>query len=76
MTLPEVSVLKREVTVDLSVCKNHSHKRQVLAVDGFSLINASIGPFRRVSSDAFDLKKVHEVKARNTNIQITKNTLN
>ena len=52
MTLPEVSVLKREVTVDLSVCKNHSHKRQVLAVDGFSLINASIGAFRRVSSDA------------------------
>ena len=42
MTLPQVSVLKREVTVDLSVCKNHSHKRQVLAVDGFALYNASM----------------------------------
>ena len=62
MTLPEVSVLKREVTVDLSVCKNHSQKRQVLAVDGFSLINASIGPFRRVSSDALISKKSMKLK--------------
>lgn len=62
MTLPEVSVLKREVTVDLSVCKNHSHKRHVLAVDGFSLINASIGPFRRVSSDALISKKSMKLK--------------